>query len=59
MIVAIMWIIGMITVVVYNVENKDDSSDSELVESVNETLEDQDTEIMMFLVNLLCVFQSS
>ena len=40
-----MWIIGMITVVVYNVENKDDSSDSEIVESVNEILEDQDSEI--------------
>ena len=45
MIVAVMWIIGMITVIVYNVENKDDSTDSKLVESVNETLEDQDTEI--------------
>ena len=45
MIVAIMWIIGMITVAIYNVEKKDDSSDGELVESVNETQEDQGKEV--------------
>ena len=37
----------MITVVVYNIENKDDSPDNEIVESVNEILEDQDTEITL------------
>ena len=42
MIVAIMWIIGMIVLIVYNVEKKDDSIDIELVESVDETQDDQD-----------------
>ena len=45
MIVAIMWIIGMIVLIVYNVEKKDDSIDIELVESVDETQDDQDREI--------------
>ena len=44
-IVAIMWVIGMITVIIYNVENKDDDSESELINSIDEAQEDQGTQI--------------